>query len=223
MGRRSEVESTNNNPAEKFLEWSSANKCFSYYNKEEQKKEYLPMPFSFLYLAERTTVKGFDDSQKTGIYANEVKFLSEELDVKNFKGREIANGVWKEIASDVDRAGGKFAKSVYAITKKGTLINISLYGGSIGEWFEFTKKTKKRLPDEWVTVDGVEERKKGATTYFVPVFKFNKSTTVEEAEMADKAYSVFEEFENGVSPRKTEVDKYEDADSTTEDEDPLKF
>jgi len=128
MGRKSELESTSRNPAEKFLEWSSTSKCFQYYDKSQEKKVNVNLPFSFLYLAERTTVKGFNEPNNTGIYSNEVKYLTEELNVKNFKGLGIAKGIWNEISSDVDKAGGKFAKSVYCMTKQGTLINIALYG-----------------------------------------------------------------------------------------------
>lgn len=208
MGRRSEVESTNSNPAEKFLEWSSQNKCLKYYDKEAEENKLIKLPFTFLYLAERTTVRGFDDKDQTGIYSNEVKYLTEELEVKNFKGKEIAKGIWKDISAEVDRAGGRFAKSIYCMTKKGTLINLNLNGGSIGEWFEFTKKSKRRLPDEWVTITDVEERKKGATTYYVPVFKYNKSLNDEEAKLADEAYQIFEDFETEPSPRKKEADDY---------------
>lgn len=208
MGRRAEVKSTNSNPAEQFLSWSSQNKTLQFWDKEKKENVSIKLPFTFLYLAERTTVKGYDANAEAGIYANEVKFFDDELVVKNFANKQIAQGKWNDISATVDKAGGKFAKSIYCMTKKGTLINITLWGGSIGEWFEFTKKTKNRLPDEWVTVAGVEERKKGATTYYVPVFKFNKSLSEEEGAMADKAYEVFEEFENGAKPRKGEVNTY---------------
>lgn len=203
--RKSEVQSTNSKPAEKFLEWSSQNKCFKYYDKEAEENKLISLPFTFLYLAERTTVKGYDADANRGIYSNEVKYLSETLTVKNFAGGEIAEGVWNDISAKVDKSGGKFTKSVYAMTKKGTLINIALFGGAVGEWFEFTKKSKKRLTDEWVTVEGFEERKKGATVYYVPVFKYNKSLSDAEGKLADKAYDIFEEYETEPSPRKVEV------------------
>src|SRR6056297_1160229 len=94
------------------------------------------------------------------------------------------------------------------MSKKGNLINICLYSGALGEWFEFTKKSKRRLPDEWVTITGVEERKKGATTYYVPVFAYNKSLSNDEAQKADELYDVFEGFEKEPSPRKQEADAY---------------
>jgi hypothetical protein len=208
MGRKSEFESTNKNPAERFLEWSSKNKSFTYYDKEKKENVVIPLPFSFLTLAERTTVKGFDNQDETGIYSNEVKYLSEPMEVKNFAGKTIAKGEWNDISGDVSKRGGKFTKSVYAMTKKGTLINLQLFGGAIGEWFEFTKKSKKRLADEWVTVSDFEERKKMGNTFFVPVFKYNKSLTDEEAKLADDAYDLFEEFETEPSPRKKESDIY---------------
>jgi hypothetical protein len=225
MGRKSEFETESKNPAEKFLTWSSTNKCLSYYDKEKSKEVFIKLPFSFLTLAERTTVKGFDKKNNIGIYSNEVKYLSEDLKVKNFKSRNIAEGVWNDISSDVDKAGGKFAKSIYAMTKRGNLINICFFGGAIGEWFEFTKKSKKRLADEWVTVDGFEERQSGATTYYIPTFKYNKSLDSNEGDMADKAYEIFEKYENGESPRKKELnqDKEEKEPEIEEKEDGLPF
>lgn len=207
--RRSEVQSSNSNPAEIFLSWSSQNKCLTYYDKEKSENVLVKLPFSFLYLADRTTVKGYDADDNTGIYSNEVKAIKDELDVRNFKGKTIAKGEWNDISQKVDKAGGKFAKSIYAMSKKGNLINICLFGGAVGEWFEFTKKSKNRLPDEWVTITDFVEKKKGATTYFVPVFSYNKSLTASEGELADKAYEVFEEYENGEKPRKQEVDEFE--------------
>lgn len=208
MGRKSEFKSTNRNPVEIFIEWSSENKCLKYYDKEAEGNKLIKLPFTFLCLAERTTVKGFDMNAQRGIYANEVANLKEPLEVKNFAGGSIAKGIWKDISAQVDRAGGKFAKSIYAMTKKNTLINIALFGGSVGEWFEFTKKSKSRLADEWVTITGVEERKKGATTYYVPVFAYNKSLSDAEAKEADALYDVFESFEKEPSPRKKEADAY---------------
>ena len=208
MGRKSEIQKTNVNPAQMFLEWSSANQCFTYYDKEAQERKNVKLPFTFLFLAERTTVRGFDANDETGIYSNEVQYLNEELEVKNFKGKQIAKGLWKDISAEVDRAGGRFAKSIYVMTKKGNLININLSGGSVGEWFEFTKKSKSRLTDEWVTVESAEERKKGATRYFVPVFKYNVSLTDAEAKQADEAYEIFEAFETEPTPRKKEADAF---------------
>ena len=118
MGRKSEFETESKNPAEQFLTWSSTNKCLSYYDKKNSKEVFIKLPFSFLTLAERTTVKGFDKKNNIGIYSNEIKYLNENLKVKNFKSRNIAEGIWNDISSDVDKAGGKFAKSIYAMTKK---------------------------------------------------------------------------------------------------------
>ena len=208
MGRKSEVQKTNSNPAEIFLEWSSENQCLKYWDKQDEELKFVKLPFTFLFLAERTTVRGYDKKAKKGIYSNEVQYLNEPLQVKNYAGDEIAQGLWKEISAEVDRAGGRFAKSIYAMSKKGNLININLSGGAIGEWFDFTKKTKSRLPDEWVTIEGVEERKNGATTYFVPVFKYNVSLNDAEAKQADECYDVFEAFETEPTPRKKEADAF---------------
>lgn len=235
MGRKSEVEQTQRkkNPAEIFLEWSSKNQCFLYYDKELKEKKQVKLPFTFLFLAERTTIKGFDGVDNTGIYSNEVKYLTEELNVRNFAGNTIAKGVWSDIEDQVKGRDGKFARSIYAMTKKGNLINITLYGSPIGVWFEFTKKKKNRLTDEWITVsDFTEETYKG-NKFYKPVFEFNKSLNKDEGKMADKAYEIFEEYESEPSPREnelvdetpnrdnSEVDKY--MESKQEEDDDLPF
>jgi len=221
--RKKEVQSSSSNPAEKFLSWSSQNQSLVHYDKDKGENVLIKPPFSFLYLADRTTVKGYDAEDNTGIYSNEVKAIKDELNVRNFKGKTIAKGEWNDISQKIDKAGGKFAKSIYCMTKKGTLINLCLYGGALGEWFEFTKKSKRRLPDEWVTITGVEERKKGATTYFVPVFSYNKSLNDDQAELADKAYEIFEEFEKGENPRKAEAVKDIEVEAEEVDKDDLPF
>jgi len=221
--RKKEVQSSSSNPAEKFLSWSSQNESLVHYDKDKGENVLIKPPFSFLYLADRTTVKGYDAEDNTGIYSNEVKAIKDELNVRNFKGKTIAKGEWNDISQKIDKAGGKFAKSIYCMTKKGTLINLCLYGGALGEWFEFTKKSKRRLPDEWVTITGVEERKKGATTYFVPVFSYNKSLNDDQAELADKAYEIFEEFEKGENPRKAEAVKDIEVEAEEVDKDDLPF
>ena len=78
---------TNTNPALKFLEWSSKYKCFKYYDKEKGENVKVELPLKFVILEHYHTVKGWNDASESGIYSNEVLFLSsEELEVKAFKG-----------------------------------------------------------------------------------------------------------------------------------------
>lgn len=193
--RRNEFQNVNPNPATRFLEWKGNNKCFEFYNKDLEKRERVNLPFRFLVLKEMHTVKGWNDASESGIFSNEVKFIGNEpLNVKSFKGGEIATGLYSEIRSQVRDAGGYYVKSIYIMTEQGEIMNISLKGSSVQEWGEFTKKTRSRLSDEWVLVDEYEEKIKGATIYWVPKFKFNNSLSDDEAKLADDAYGVLEAY-----------------------------
>ena len=48
------------------------------------------------------TVRGWSNSSESGIYSNEVQYIGqEELNVRSFKGGEIACGLWKDIKNKV--------------------------------------------------------------------------------------------------------------------------
>lgn len=199
------------NPTSRFLEWKSEDKQLAFWSKEAQQNELVPLPFKFLVLEEYHTIKGFSDSDNIGIYANEVLTIgSQELEVKTFKGRVIAKGLYKNIKQVVDQAGGRYHKSIYGVTPEGELINIQLKGSSIAKWSEFTQKGAwKRLKDEWVVIDSAEELQKGRVKYSVPNFKFDKSLTNEEFEMVKEKAVVFEEYINGYL-NKEEAEKEEE-------------
>lgn len=183
------------NPATKFIEWKSNDKCFNYYDKEAQKNVEIPLPFKFLVLDELHTIKGWNDASSSNIYSNEVKFISKEvMTVKPFKGNEIAKGYYKDIKDKVVAAGGHYTKSIYVMLEDGSLANISLKGSGVQKWGDFTQKTRNRLADEWVTVAKAEDGKKGAVKFSTPSFAFEKSISDEEANMADEAFNVLESY-----------------------------
>ena len=195
MSRKSEFESTNRNPATKFLEWKSVEKCLSYYDKGVGKNVLVEIPFKFLVLKILHVIKGFNDASRSSIFSNEVKYIgTEEVEVKSFKGGIIAKGLWKEIKGRCKDAGAVYHKSIYVMTDKGDIMNLVFKGSAAAEWGEFTKKTMARLTDEWVSITKSDPRKKGATRYNVPVFEFDKSLSAKEGEMADKAYDEIDQY-----------------------------
>ena len=136
------------NPTSKFLEWKSNDKVFSFYDKENKENVRVDLPLKFLVLEEYHTLKGFSDSDQCGIFSNEVLFIGkEEVEVKTFKGRVIAKGLYKNVKSIVNAQGGIYHKSIYAVTDKGELINISLKGACVAAWSIFTDKSFSRLKD----------------------------------------------------------------------------
>ena len=209
MSRKDEFVSSNPNPAQKWLEWKSDSKQLGYYDKATSENKLVPLPFSFLVLKEMHTVTGWHDNSGSGIYSNEVKFISqEEVDVKSYKGGAIKKGIYKEIKSDIQAAGGHYTKSIYAMTKQGTLINIRLKGSATQAWGDFSDKCRNRLTDEWVTLTGAEDRIKGKVSFSVPVFAFAGAISKEDEEKADAGYKEIDDFLKGapaVPPREQEM------------------
>ena len=193
--RRAAFSAPASNPATKFIEWKSNDKCFNYYDKEAQKNVEIPLPFKFLVLDELHCIKGWNDASSSNIYSNEVKFISKEvMTVKPFKGNEIAKGYYKDIKDKVVAAGGHYTKSIYVMLEDGSLANISLKGSGVQKWGDFTQKTRNRLSDEWVTVAKAEDGKKGAVKFSTPSFSFANSISDAEADLADEAFNILESY-----------------------------
>lgn len=193
--RRKAFEVPMSNPSKKFLQWKSNEKCFEYYDKEKQEKVSVALPFKFLVLDEMHTVSGWNDASSSGIYSNEVKFISKEvMTVKPFKGNEIAKGLYKDIKEKIVAAGGHYVKSIYIMLEDGSLANLQLKGSAVQKWGEFTQKTRNRLPDEWVQVTKAIEGRKGAVKFFTPDFSFERSISDAEAVQADEAFDILETY-----------------------------
>lgn len=220
MGFLDRPQTKSSNPASKFLEWKSDDQKFAYYDKEKKENIFVDLPITFLVLEEYHTVKGFSDSDQTGIYSNEVlQTGSEEMEVKTFKGRIIAKGLYKDIKSIVDSSGGRYNKSIYAVTKQGELINISFKGACVSKWSDFTAKGAwKRLKDEWVTISEVENLQKGKVKYSVPVFKFDKSLSKKEVEMILPFATELQEYMDTYTAKRIDVIEPETVDIENEDE-----
>jgi hypothetical protein len=207
-------EKKSNNPAVKFLEWKSNEKCFSYYDKEKKENVLIPLPLKFVILEHYHTVKGWHDASESGIYANEVSFIgAEELDVKSFKGGPIAKGIYKDIRSKIIDAGGKYHRSIYAVTNELEIINISFKGAAVSEYSDFINENGDNFfTQNWVEVAEVVEGKKGSITYTSPVFK--KSTAIKNTAkirpFADTLQAYMDEYmDKGTNERvASEVDKY---------------
>ena len=210
MSRKSEFTSSYEKPATMYLEWSSNEKCFKYWNNQDKENVLVQLPFTFLVLKEMHTVKGWHDKSQSGIYANEVKNISSEtIEVKSFKGGLLAKGIYKEIKEIINNVGGNYVKSIYAMTTTGEVINIALKGAAVQEWGEAFNKGRSRMADEWITVAAADDRKKGSVKYSVPLFAFNKSLNDVENKLADVAY---EKLESALSSRGERVDEVKETD-----------
>jgi len=218
--RRQAFQTPQQNPATKFIEWKSNEKCFSYYDKEKEENVLIPLPFTFLVLDELHTVKGWNDATSSAIYSNEVKYISKEImNIKPFKGNEIAKGLYKDIKDKIVAAGGHYVKSIYIMLEDGTLANLQLKGSAVQKWGEFTQKKRNRIPDEWIKVSKALEGKKGAVKFNTPEFLFFKSLSETEAEQADEVFNILEAYLTTYLVRQIEVVEPE----IVEPEDDLEF
>lgn len=236
-------ETKSKNPAKKFLEWKSDDGCFSYYDKELKKylledgkteneiKEgnlaivKVELPFKFVILEHYHTVKGWNDASESGIYSNEVFSIgSKELNVKSFKGGEIANGLYKENKPKIKDAGGHYARSIYAVTNDLEIINISLKGSGVSSYSDFINEIGDQNFDKnWINVKEAKKMKKGKIDYSVPVFE--KSTAIKDkSKLLPFAEELQEYITDYMNPddtpnrKRSEVDKYEQQQEEKQDD-----
>lgn len=164
------------NPCTKFIEISSDDGTFFYYDKEKELKILVPMPVYFAVLDELSTIQGFNKRNKCGVYSNEIhSTVKEVLRVKTFKGGESAIGFYQDIRDTIVAMGGKFAKSVYALLVDpeggAEFVNFSFKGAAFSAWLD-----KGFNPMNFIVgVSEFVEEKNGNNTYQVPVFKAFKS------------------------------------------------
>jgi len=159
------------NPSKKFIEWSSEDACFSYYDKDQSKNILLPLPVYFIVLDQLSTITGFCKKHKSSIYANEVRsIVKEPFLVKTFKGGERLAGMYNEIKGSIKELGGKFTASVYAMLiaegQEPELVNIRLKGSAFSTWLDKKINTGKYI----IQVKEAREEVNGTTVYNVPVF-----------------------------------------------------
>ena len=205
------------NPATKFLQWKSNDKCFGYYDKEKGENVLVPLPFKLQFLEHFHTIKGWNDASESGIYSNEVKFISKEsLKVRSFKGGDIAEGIYSEIRGDIRDAGGKYHRSIYIILDDGNIANIQLKGAAVSAYSDFMEQNENKVEGNWVVVSGAEDKKKGATKYSTPIFEIGKAFTKEEMALADEKYK---DIVNYFDKYTKNIEVVEDVEIVEEEED----
>lgn len=201
------------NPATKFLQWKSNDKCFAYWDKSKEQNVQIELPFKFQFLEHFHTIKGWNDASESGIYSNEIKFTSkEELKVKSFKGGDIAEGLYKDIRSNVRDAGGKYHRSIYVIDENGNIINLQLKGAVVSAYSDFCNENEAtKFESNWIEINKAEDKKKGATKYSVPIFEVGKEFTKAEMELANDKYlevaNYFDKYTKDVEVEETETEE----------------
>ena len=174
-------EQKSSNPSSKFLEWSSNDKCFKFYDKEKGENVLVPLPLKFVILEHYHTVKGWHDASESAIYSNEVYGIGvESMEVKAFKGGTLDKGLYKNIKQKVKACGGNYHRSIYAVDKNLEIINLSFKGTAVAAYSEFIKKFGDYNFDKnWIEITEAKEDKKGSVKYSIPVFK--SSTPIKDS------------------------------------------
>lgn len=168
------------NPALHFYEWKNGKlswfKKYDEPDKNGKKGEDVDakLPFEFIVLDELATVTGYNKQSDSGITSNEVKDTREQaLNVRSFKGGDIARGLYAEIKDTIKAAGGKYTRSIYIAEKVNNqyvISHIKFAGAAYGAWYEFTKNHNPETGKFLLT--GSVEGKNGATVYQMPTFKY---------------------------------------------------
>lgn len=192
------------NPCEYFLEWNSELSSFAYYSANDQKRLPFPLPFRFLALKFMNSVQGYDKHRQQGVYSNEVTDTRmEHFRVSYRDGSTLATGLYSDIKDDIKAAGGHFTRSIYAMTPKGTVVNIALRGGQMVN-FGAIEKFGNRWRDEWIQVSEFQEKVYDDKPYSLPVFSFGGTLATPDLRKADNAYKLVRTYFDSKSSRPTE-------------------
>jgi len=196
MSRHDETIGRMPNPSQFFLEWNNEKQSFCYYSKDTEERIAFPLPFKFVALKFASTITGYDEVQKKGIYANEViDTRYEHFRVAYRDGGIIGSGLYADIKDELKSAGGRFTKSIYAMTPKGVVVNIRIKGSAMIS-FGAIEKFGGRWKDEYIQVSQFETREHEGEPYTVPIFTFAGTLSPADAKKADDAYKLVKEYFN---------------------------
>ena len=194
MSRADNYRATVESPVKKYLSWSSTEKCFKYYDKEQGKDVLLKLPLKFVHLDELATIKGWDEKSESGIYSNEVRSTKlEQLNIRSFKGGEIIKGIYQDIKLRVQAAGGVYHASMYVFLN-GEVVNLSFKGAALMGWSDFAKDNRKSFLGNTIEVLTASEGKKGAVKFYSPVFTLGAPIALSDSEKAEDAYTLLKSY-----------------------------
>ena len=203
-------ERRSSNPTSKYLEWKSNDKSFSYYDKDAGENVKVNIPLKFVFLQHYHTVKGWNDASASGIYSNEVYYIgSEPMTVRAFKGGVLAEGLYKDIKTDIVNAGGKYHRSIYVMLEDGSIANLSLKGAAVREWSDFMETNKSIVDGNWIEVNTAKEQKKGSIKYSTPEFKAGGNLSKTDSQNADRVAGQLKKYLDDYFTKKDVVETEE--------------
>lgn len=205
------------NPSKRFYEWVGSKGCLKYFDKNKGEKGenvFVELPFTFLVLDKLATIKGYSDADESGFWSNEIRNIKTDPFTIRTKKGEKATGLYKDLAW-VLNSGACYSQSVYIAfydeVKNLQIGNFQIHGSAIGEWITFCKG--KDIYKNAITISGANKAKKGATEYFVPVYKLTPVSGETEAkaialdkELQEYLSAYFKRNSNYAEPIEKEVE-----------------
>lgn len=196
MGRSEEFGGSQS-PVEKYLSWSSASNSFEWYNKEEEAREPVDLPYVFIVLKEMHTVGGWCDKENAAIFSNNIVSLQDDILTVKIKWQPspLVRGLYNDIKDKVKAAGGKYTKMLYVFD--GSEIHaVTIKGAALTSWINFTNENRDATKHNFITVASFVEKKKGKTDYSEPVFTIGEKISDDISRIADNAYDVIKGYLN---------------------------
>lgn len=184
------------NPSLHFFEWKGGAGTLEYYDKEQEKRINVPLPFEFLPIDQLATITGFSKLANGSYYSNEVRNTAKEPFTVKLKGQTVYTGLYKNEQGIAQMPkGASYAKSIYIVhkTKDGKYVigNIKASGSALGAWIEFNQKYKPE--NGKVTITKGEKQTSPVGDFYAPVFTYGSSTPEEDSEAIrlDKELQVY--------------------------------
>lgn len=160
-------------PCEKWFEWNGETGEVRYYDKEAKKNVVIGADFTFLLLDRLSTIKGYSERAKKGIYSNEVRDLKKEVLIVKCGGNIVAEGFYQTIKDRVNNLGGSYAVNCYMVFKEEGAYKIGsmmLKGAALGPWIDFEKANRDALYKQAIRIFGSTNHKKGKVEFKAPKF-----------------------------------------------------
>lgn len=169
------------NPATRFFEWKGQEGHLEFYDKEQEKRINVPLPFTFLSLDELSTIVGYSKRDESGYWSNEVRNVTKDMFVVRTKHGIAQQGLYNDLAT-VRSKGAKYAKSIYIAykTREGWEIgNIKAHGSALSAWIEFSKTCRPQ--NGKVTIARGEAQDAPTGQFYPPVYTYESSSREEDA------------------------------------------
>jgi len=185
---------------------------FTYYDREKKERKVIALPFKFVVLDTRFTIKGWSEPRKRSIISNEIESFDETFRpfFQGNKNKQIKSeplddgrkgeleGLWSEIKMLCQAQGAHLNTVLYGISESGKLLRVYLSGAPLSAWIN--KGFNHEIEQCGIQVAAMNTYKNGQSTCCSPVFdKWELSEEMcakatEESIALEKFFAEYKEF-----------------------------